>query len=95
MSAYASIRIHDESRLSAKSIKAALGDSRQTGFEIRLALAAVLGATLCKILMKIDCFDKDNDVGNNNVSIYRCGAGDASIWIGNACERNGRGHTMS
>jgi len=29
----------------------------------------VLRATLYRILMKIDCFDKDNDAGNNNVGI--------------------------
>lgn len=45
--------------------------------------------------MKIDCFDKDNGAGNNNGTMYRCGAGDASIRIGIACKRNGRGHTMS
>jgi len=43
--------------------------------------------------MKIDCFDKDNDAGNNNVGIYRCGAGDASIRIDIACKCNS--YTMS
>lgn len=70
----------------------ALWDSWRTGIKIRLALANAL-SNIVQDLMKIDCFDKDNDVGNNNV--YRCGAGDASIRIDIACKRNERDHTMS
>lgn len=58
------MRIHVELCLSTR-VASPSKNSRRTGFEIRLALASALRATVYRILMKIDCFDKDNDAGNN------------------------------
>lgn len=45
-----------------------LRDSRRTGFRDPVGPHQWFEQH-CRILMKIDCFDKDNDIGNNNVDI--------------------------
>lgn len=60
------MRVHVELCFPARA--ASCTDNRRTGFKIRLALAKCFEQHY-RILMKIDCFDKDNDAGNNNAGV--------------------------